>query len=61
MLFLGKTAGNRPSERPRFKWMDNLKMDLVEIGWDGLDWIGLAQNRDNWRALVNAIINLWVL
>jgi hypothetical protein len=40
--------------------MDNIKMYLLEIGWDGVDWIGLAQDRDKWRALVNAVMNLWV-
>jgi hypothetical protein len=40
--------------------VDSIKMDLLEIGWGGVDWIGLAQDRDNWRALVNAVMNLWV-
>jgi hypothetical protein len=40
--------------------MDNVKMDLLEIGWGGVDWIGLAHYRDKWRALVNAVVNLWV-
>jgi hypothetical protein len=50
----------RPLGRPRRRWVDNIKMDLREIGWDGMDWIYLAQDRDQWRALVNAIMNLRV-
>jgi hypothetical protein len=46
--------------RPRRRWVDNIKMDLREIGWDGLDWIELAQYRDQWRALVNTVMNLQV-
>jgi hypothetical protein len=46
--------------RPRRRWVDNIKMDLGEIGWDGIDWIDLAQDRDKWRALVNTIMNLRV-
>jgi hypothetical protein len=44
----------------RRRWVDNIKMDLLEIGWGGVDWIGLAQDRDKWRALVNAVMNLLV-
>jgi hypothetical protein len=50
----------RPLERPRHKWVDNIKMDLGETGWDGMDWIDLPQNRDQWRALVNMLMNLRV-
>jgi hypothetical protein len=50
----------RPLGRPRHKWMDNIKMDLFEIGWGGVDWIGLAQDRNKWRALVNFVLNLRV-
>jgi hypothetical protein len=50
-----------PLGRSRRRWIDNIKMNLVEIGWGGVDWIGLAQDRDKWRALVNAEMNLWVL
>jgi hypothetical protein len=46
--------------RPRCRRVDNLRMDLVEIGWGGVDWIGLAQDRDRWRALVNSVLNLLV-
>jgi hypothetical protein len=45
--------------RPRCRWADNINMDLREIGWDGIDWIELAQDRDQWRALVNTVMNLW--
>jgi hypothetical protein len=50
-LLVGKPEGMRPLERPRCRWMDNIKMDLGEIGWSGADWIGLAQDRDKQRAL----------
>jgi hypothetical protein len=56
----GKAAGKRPLRRPKRSWVDNIKMVLGEIGWGGVYWIGLAQNRDKWRALVNAIMKLWV-
>jgi hypothetical protein len=46
--------------RSRRRWVDNIKMDLREIGWDGMDWIDLAQNRDQWRVLVNTVMNLRV-
>jgi hypothetical protein len=52
--------GKRPLRRPRRRWVDNIKMDLREIGWDGMDWIDLAQDRDQWRALVNTVMNLQV-
>jgi hypothetical protein len=57
---VGKPEGKRPLGRPRSRRVDNIKMNLREIGWGGIDWIGLAQNRDQWRALVNTVINLWV-
>jgi hypothetical protein len=50
----------RPLGGPRHRWEDNIKMDLREIGWDGLDWIDLAQDRDQCWAVVNMLINLWV-
>jgi hypothetical protein len=59
-ILVGKPEGKRPLERPRRRYVDNLKMDLREIGWDGVDWVGLAQNRDQWRALVNTLMNLRV-
>jgi hypothetical protein len=52
-------VGKRPLGRPRHKWVDNIKMDLWEIGLGGVDWIGLAQDRDKW-ALVNVVMNLRV-
>jgi hypothetical protein len=50
---VGKPEGKRPLRRPRRRWVDNIKMDLREIGWDGIYGIELAQDRDQWRALVN--------
>jgi hypothetical protein len=52
--------GQRPLGRPRHRWVDNIKKDLGEIKWGGVDWIGLAQDRDECRALVNAVLNLRV-
>jgi hypothetical protein len=57
---VGKPEGKRPLGRPRRRWVDNIKMHLREIGWDGMDWIELGQDRDKWRALVNTVINLRV-
>jgi hypothetical protein len=54
----GKPEGKRPLGKPRRRWLDNIKLDLLEIGWGGVDWIGLAQDRDKWRVLVNAVMNL---
>jgi hypothetical protein len=59
-LLVGKPEGKRPLGRPRCRWVDNIRIDLLEIGWGGVDWIGLAQDRDKWRALVNAVMNLQV-
>jgi hypothetical protein len=59
-ILVGKPEGKRPLGRPRHRWMDHIKIDLREIGWDGMDWIDLAQDRDQWRALVNMVMNLWV-
>jgi hypothetical protein len=59
-LLVGKPEGKRPLGRPRRKWVDNTKMDLGETGWGGVDWIGLIQDRDKWRALVNAVMNILV-
>jgi hypothetical protein len=58
---MGNPEGKRPLGRPRRRWVDNSKIDLTEIGWDGGDWIDLDQDRDQWRALVNAIMNLRIL
>jgi hypothetical protein len=53
---VGKPEGKRPLGRPRRRWVDNIKIDLREIGWD---WIDMAQDRDQWRALVNTVLNLY--
>jgi hypothetical protein len=57
---VGKLEGKRPLRRPRCKWEDNIKMDRREMGWRGMNWIDLAQDRDQWRALVKMVINLRV-
>jgi len=57
---VGKPEGKRPLGRPRHRWEDNIKMDLQEMVWGSMDWIMLAQDRDRWRALVNAIMNLQI-
>jgi hypothetical protein len=59
-LLVGKPEGKRPLGRPRRRWMDNIKMDRLEIGLNVLDWSGLAEDRYRWRALVNSVINLRV-
>jgi hypothetical protein len=59
-ILVGKPEGRRPLERPRRRWEDNIKMDLREVGWDGADWIDLAQDRDRWRAVVYTVMNLRV-
>jgi hypothetical protein len=57
---VGKPEGRGPLRRPRRRWEYNIIMDLQEVGWGGMDWIDMAQDRDRWRALVNAVINLRV-
>jgi hypothetical protein len=59
-LLVGKPEGKRPLGRPRHRWIDNIKMDLLEIGLNVVDWISLAQDRYRWRALVNSVMNLLV-
>jgi hypothetical protein len=59
-FLVGKPEGKRPLGRPRCRWMDNIKKDLGEVGLGNVDWIGLAQDRDKWRALLNAVMNLRV-
>jgi hypothetical protein len=59
-LFVGKSEGRRPLGRPRYKWMDNIKMDLGEMVWGGMDLINMAKDRDRWRAIVNMILNFRV-
>jgi hypothetical protein len=59
-ILVGNPEGKRPLGRPRRRCMDNITMYLKEIGWDGVDWIDMAQDRDQWRALVNTVLNLRV-
>jgi hypothetical protein len=59
-LLVGKPERKRPLGRPRLRWVDNIRMDLGEMGWGDVDWIGLAQGRNRWRALVNSVLNLRV-
>jgi hypothetical protein len=58
---VGEPEGKRPIERPRRMWVKNIKIDLREVGWDGMDWFDLAQDRDQWRVLVNTVMNLRAL
>ena len=57
---VGKPEGKSPLGRPRHRWDDIIKMDLQEVGCEGMDWIDLAHDRDRWRVLVNAVMNLQV-
>jgi hypothetical protein len=59
-ILVGNPEGKRPLGRPRRRWVNNIKMDIREIGWDGMDLIDLARDMDQWRALVNAVMNLRV-
>jgi hypothetical protein len=59
-LLVGKPEGKRPLGRPGCRWVDNIRMDLGEEGWSDVDWIGLAKDRNRWRALVNSVLNLRV-
>jgi hypothetical protein len=59
-LLVGKPEGKRLLRRPRRRWVDNINIDFLEIGWSGVDCVGLAQDRDKWRDLVNAVMNLRV-
>jgi hypothetical protein len=59
-ILVGTPEGKRPLGRPKRRWVDNIKMDLREIGWDPVEWIDTARDRDQWRALVNTVLNLWV-
>jgi hypothetical protein len=59
-LLVGKAEGKRPLRRPRHRWVDNIRMNLGEVGWGDVDCIGLAQDRNRWRALVNSVLNLRV-
>ena len=59
-VLVGKSEGKRPFGRPRCRWEDNINMNLQEVGCGGTDWIGLVQDRDRWRTLVSAVMNLRV-
>jgi hypothetical protein len=59
-LLVRKPEGNRPLGRPRRRWVDNIRMDLGEVGWGDVDWNGLAKDSNRWRALVNSVLDLRV-
>jgi hypothetical protein len=59
-LLVGKPEGKRPLGRPRRTWADNIRMILGEVGWGDVEWIGLAKDRNRWRAVVNSVLNLLV-
>ena len=59
-VLVGKPEGRRPLDKPRRRWVDNIRMDVQEVGSGYMDWIGLAQGRDRWRTLVSAVMNLRV-
>jgi hypothetical protein len=59
-LLVGKAEGKKPLGRPRRRWVDNIRMDLLQLGWGDVDWIDLAQDRNRWRAVVNSVLNLRV-
>jgi hypothetical protein len=60
-LLVVKPEERRPLGRPRRRWVENIRMDLGQVGWGDVDWIGRAQGRNRWRALVNSVLNLWVV
>jgi hypothetical protein len=57
-ILVGNPEGKRPLGRPRRRWVNNITIDLREIGWDSMDWLDLVQDRNQWKALVNAVLNL---
>jgi hypothetical protein len=59
-LLVGKPEGKMSLGRPRRRWVDNIRMDLTEVGWGDVDWIGLAKDRNRWRDLANSVLNLRV-
>jgi hypothetical protein len=59
-ILVGKPEGKRPQGRPRRRWVDNIKMDLTEIGWDSVEWIDMAEDREQWTTLVNTVLNFRV-
>jgi len=61
IMLVGKFEGKRPLGRPKRRWENNIRMDLREIGWEGVDIIHLNQDRDQWQALVKTVMNFWVL
>jgi len=58
-VLVGKLEGKKPLGRPRHRWEYNMTMDLQEMGCEGMDWINVAQDRDRWQALLNAVMNIW--
>jgi hypothetical protein len=58
-VLVGTPERKRPIERPGCRWENNVKMDFQEMGWDSLHWIDLARDRNRWRAVVNAVMNVW--
>jgi hypothetical protein len=60
-VLMGKPGGKRPLGRPRRRWDNGIRIDLRETSWESVEWIQLAQDRDRWQALVNTVMNLWVL
>jgi hypothetical protein len=58
-VLVGKPEGRRPLGRPEHRWEDNIKMDIREVVWVGMDWIDVAEDRDRWRAVVNEVMKLW--
>jgi hypothetical protein len=60
MILVGKPEGKRSLGRPRRRWVDNIKINLIEIGWGDMDWIGLAEDADHWGSLVNTVMHLRV-
>jgi hypothetical protein len=59
-IFLGKREGNRPLGRLRRRWVNNIKMDFRTIEWRAMDWLDLDQDRDQWRALMKTVMNIWI-
>jgi hypothetical protein len=59
-LLVGKPEGKRPLVKPRRRWVNNIRMDIGEVGWGDVGWIGLAKDRNSWRADVNSVLNLRV-
>jgi hypothetical protein len=60
-VLVGKLKGGKPLSKLRLRWQDGIKMDLREMGWEGVEWIHLTQDRDRWWVLMNMVMNLWIL